>query len=88
MRIVLFASVIILLTGLLGYLANLPQDVGLDVPDGKLNSLSFAPFRGNQNPMLEQFPTPEEIDEDLKLMADKTHTIRTYSSTKGMKGNT
>jgi exo-beta-1,3-glucanase (GH17 family) len=85
MRIVLFASVIILLTGLLGYLANLPQDVGLDVPDGKLNSLSFAPFRGNQNPMLEQFPTPEEIDEDLKLMADKTHTIRTYSSTKGMK---
>jgi exo-beta-1,3-glucanase (GH17 family) len=85
MRIVLFVAVIILLTGLLGYLANLPQDVGLDVPDGKLNSLSFAPFRGNQNPMLEQFPTPEEIDEDLKLMADKTHTIRTYSSTKGMK---
>ena len=45
MRIVLFATLIILLNGLFGYLANLPQDVGLDVPDGKLNGLSFAPFR-------------------------------------------
>ncbi|MEQ1740760.1 MAG: exo-beta-1,3-glucanase [Methyloglobulus sp.] len=85
MKIALFATLIILLNGLFGYLTNMPQDVGLDVPNGKLNSLSFAPFREGQNPILEQFPTPEQIDEDLKLLADKTHTIRTYSSSKGMK---
>jgi exo-beta-1,3-glucanase (GH17 family) len=85
MKIALFATLIIFLNGLFGYLTNMPQDVGLDVPNGKLNSLSFAPFREGQNPILEQFPTPEQIDEDLKLLADKTHTIRTYSSSKGMK---
>jgi exo-beta-1,3-glucanase (GH17 family) len=85
MRIALFALLIILLNGLFGYSTNLPQDVGLDVPDGKLNSLSFAPFREGQSPLLLQFPSPEQIDQDLKLLADKTHTIRTYSSSLGMK---
>jgi exo-beta-1,3-glucanase (GH17 family) len=85
MRIVLFATLIVLFNGLFAYLVNLPQDVGLDVPDGKLNSLSFAPFREGQNPLLEQFPTHEQIDEDLRLLADKTRTIRTYSSSQGMK---
>ena len=85
MRIALFALLIILLNGLFEYSTNLPHDVGLDVLDGKLNSLSFAPFREGQSPLLLQFPTPEQIDQDLKLLADKTHTIRTYSSSLGMK---
>jgi exo-beta-1,3-glucanase (GH17 family) len=84
MRIALIATLVVILNGLFAYVVNLPQDVGLDVPDGKLNSLSFAPFREGQSPLLLQFPTPEQIDEDLQLMADKTHTIRTYSSTEGM----
>jgi exo-beta-1,3-glucanase (GH17 family) len=85
MRIAFFATLIILLNGLFGYMTNLPQDVGTDVPNGKLNSLSFAPFREDQSPLLLQFPSPEQIDEDLKLLADKTYTIRTYSSSLGMK---
>ena len=85
MRIFLTAAIIILLSGLINYVTNLPKDIGQDVPDGKLNSLSFAPFREGQSPLLLQFPTPEQIDEDLKLLADKTHTIRTYSSMMGMK---
>jgi exo-beta-1,3-glucanase (GH17 family) len=85
MRIILFATLIILLNGLFSFLTNFPEDAGLDVPDGKLNSLSFAPFREGQSPLLLQFPTPEQIDEDLALMAGKTHTIRTYSISKGMK---
>ncbi|CAG7856837.1 hypothetical protein MCAMS1_01478 [biofilm metagenome] len=84
MRTALYALLIIALTGIFSYWYNLPADIGLDVPDGKLNSLSFAPFREGQNPLLLQFPTPEQIDEDLALMADKTHTIRTYSITGGM----
>ncbi len=85
MRILLIAALIILLNGTVSWVMNLPQDAGLDVPDGKLNSLSFAPFREGQNPLLLQFPTPDQIEEDLKLLSDKTHTIRTYSSTEGMR---
>lgn len=85
MRTVVFVTITILLSALLAYVVNLPNDIGLDVPDGKLNSLSFAPFREGQSPLLLQFPKPEQIDEDLRLLADKTHTIRTYSSSAGMK---
>ncbi len=95
MKTALTAALIIVLTGIFTYLYNLPVDIGLDVPEGKLNSLSFAPFREGQSPLLiknstveqikEQFPSPEQIDEDLKLLADKTHSIRTYSSMYGMK---
>lgn len=63
---------------------NRPQQAGLDVPSGKLMSLSFAPFREGFSPLEEVFPLAEHIDEDLKLLADKTESIRTYSSLGGM----
>jgi len=83
MKIASLAILIVLLNGLLGWSTNLPQDVGADVPSGKLNSLSFAPFREGQGPLDEKFPTPEQIDEDLRLMGEKTHSIRTYASAEG-----
>jgi exo-beta-1,3-glucanase (GH17 family) len=83
MKIVSFVTLIVLLNGLLGWSINLPQDVGSDVPSGKLNSLSFAPFREGQGPFDEKFPTPEQIDADLRLMGEKTHSIRTYASAEG-----
>jgi exo-beta-1,3-glucanase (GH17 family) len=83
MRIALFVAWVVLLNVCLGWLTNLPQDVGSDVPSGKLNSLSFAPFREGQGPMDEKFPTPEQIDADLRLMGEKTHSIRTYASAEG-----
>lgn len=72
-----------LLTSVGFWLTNLPQDVGLDVPEGKLKSLSFAPFREGQGPVQGIFPTVEQIDADLKLMGQKTHNIRTYASAEG-----
>jgi exo-beta-1,3-glucanase (GH17 family) len=83
MKIASFVVLIILLNGLLGWSTNLPQDVGADVPSGKLNSLSFAPFREGQGPLDEKFPSPEQIDADLRLMGEKTHSIRTYASAEG-----
>lgn len=74
---------LILLNGLFFWALNLPQDVGADVPAGKLNSLSFAPFRMGQDPMLGLFPSTEELDEDLALMGQVTRNIRTYSSAEG-----
>ncbi len=83
MKIAPFVALVILLNGLFGWLNNQPQDVGSDVPEGKLNSLSFAPFREGQGPFDEKFPTPEQIDDDLRLMGEKTHSIRTYASAEG-----
>jgi len=83
MKTVLTIILIILLTGLFGWLSNLPQDAGEDVPQGKLNSLSYAPFYEGQGPMDGIFPTPEQIDSDLRLMGQKTHSIRTYASAEG-----
>jgi exo-beta-1,3-glucanase (GH17 family) len=84
MKFTLVIFMVILVNGLFGWLQNQPKDMGLDVPEGKLVSLSFAPFRQGQSPLKEIFPSPQEIDEDLRLMADKTHSIRTYASAGSM----
>jgi len=80
----IFCSFLLLLVHLTSaWLSNQPQDVGTDVPSGKLMSLSFAPFREGYSPLEEKFPTREQVEEDLSLLADKTHNIRTYSSLGG-----
>ena len=63
---------------------NQPQDAGIDVPSGKLRSLSFAPFREGYSPLEKKYPIAEHVEEDIRLLADKTETIRTYSSLGGM----
>lgn len=76
-------ALIILLNGLTGWLLNLPEEAGDDVPAGKLNSLSYAPFREDQGPLEGIFPDVEQIDEDLCLLSNKTYSIRTYASAEG-----
>ncbi|NOT83268.1 MAG: exo-beta-1,3-glucanase [Methylococcaceae bacterium] len=83
MKTLTFAALIVLLTTVFGYLSNLPQAVGLDIPEGKLNSLSFAPFREGQGPLDAIFPSVAEMEADLQLMSKKTHTIRVYASSEG-----
>ncbi|MDD2723066.1 MAG: exo-beta-1,3-glucanase [Methylovulum sp.] len=83
MKIVSTVSIIILLAALFGWAINQPQDAGPDVPEGKLNSLSFAPFWEGQGPMDEIFPSVAQLDSDLHLMSKKTHSIRTYASAEG-----
>lgn len=83
-RLILFVLLVIAVNGLLAWLSNLPQDAGPDVPDGKISSVSFAPFREGQSPLTEVFPTTEEIDADLRMLAGETRTIRTYASLGGL----
>jgi len=46
----------------------------------KLTCVSYAPFRGSQDPLVEGTRvTAEQIDEDLALLAKYTGCIRTYS---------
>ncbi|GAB4254288.1 MAG: hypothetical protein Kow0065_01140 [Methylomicrobium sp.] len=87
MRFYGFIVCLVLLTIIhfsLAWMINRPQFAGPDAPSGKLNSLSFAPFREGFSPLEEKFPLPEHIEEDLRLLADKTESIRTYASLGGM----
>lgn len=83
-KILLCLILIAIVHWTLAWFINLPQDAGADVPTGKLMSLSFAPFRDGFSPIEHKFPLPEHIDQDLGLLADKTHNIRTYSTLGGM----
>lgn len=45
---------------------------------------SYSPFRPGQSPITGKYPSAQEIDEDLRLLARHTTHIRTYGSTKGL----
>jgi exo-beta-1,3-glucanase (GH17 family) len=48
--------------------------------EAPLQSVSFAPYRPGQSPLTRTFPTPAEIDQDLKRLQGKVNSVRTYSS--------
>ena len=51
----------------------------------KLHCLSYAPFRGAQNPLVEGTVVPaQQIDEDMALLAKYTDCVRTYSVDDGL----
>ena len=45
-----------------------------------LQSVSFAPYRPGQSPLTRIFPTPDQIEEDLKRLQGRVQAVRTYSS--------
>lgn len=45
-----------------------------------LQSVSFAPYRPGQSPLTRTFPTPDQIEEDLKRLQGKVQAVRTYSA--------
>ena len=51
---------------------------------GKLSCVSYAPFRDDQDPLIETtFATERQIDEDLALLSRYTNCVRTYSIENG-----
>jgi exo-beta-1,3-glucanase (GH17 family) len=61
------------------WLPNRPVDIAGWTAE-PLQSVSFAPYRPGQSPLTRTFPTPEQIDEDLKRIQGKVRAVRTYSS--------
>ena len=45
-----------------------------------LHSVSFAPYRPGQSPLTRTFPTPDQIEEDLRRLQGKVKAVRTYST--------
>jgi exo-beta-1,3-glucanase (GH17 family) len=83
MKLFTWLSIVVLLNVIFSWYDNKPQNVGDDVPAGKLKSLSYAPFRDGHDPMKGIFPSVKQLDEDLALMEQITHNIRTYASAEG-----
>jgi exo-beta-1,3-glucanase (GH17 family) len=49
-----------------------------------LRSVSFAPFRRGESPLTKTYPTPQQIEEDLRSLVGLTRGIRTYTAREGM----
>ena len=45
----------------------------------KIQGFSFSPLRADQDPLVDRLPTEAQIQDDLKLLSDSAHAIRTYS---------
>ena len=46
---------------------------------GRIQGFSFSPMRADQSPISGIYPSVEQIDADLALLAGKTNAIRTYT---------
>jgi exo-beta-1,3-glucanase (GH17 family) len=72
-------SVVAALNFLWWWVPNRPVDIA-GWSTAPLQSVSFAPYRPGQSPLTRTFPTPAQIDSDLKRLEGKVKAVRTYSS--------
>ena len=72
-------AVVAALNFLWWWVPNRPVDIA-GWNTAPLQSVSFAPYRPGQSPLTRTFPTPEQIDSDLKRLQGKVKAVRTYSS--------
>ncbi|BBK44544.1 beta-1,6-glucan synthase [Allostella vacuolata] len=64
-------------------LPNRPYDLEAR-PLGMIRSVSFAPFRDGQSPLVKRYPSAAEIEEDLTLLKGRVAGVRTYTSREGL----
>ncbi len=50
---------------------------------GTINCVSFAPFQRDQNPLVNNYPTYEQIENDIRLLSQQVDGVRTYTSMHG-----
>lgn len=70
------------------YSPNRPQAGDVTMPAGKLNSLSYTPYRNGEGPEDKTFPSPAKIAADLTLIAGQANGIRTYAALEGTPAQT
>ena len=51
---------------------------------GPLRSVSFAPYRGHQDPIDQDVPPPEQVEADLRSLVGHVQAVRTYGTTRGL----
>ncbi len=83
-----FAALALLATGVVSYsgwwLHGQPRPIA-DVAHPKLGCASYAPYREGQSPFQRGLViSPEQIDEDMRLLAGSFDCVRTYSVGQGL----
>jgi exo-beta-1,3-glucanase (GH17 family)/cellulose synthase/poly-beta-1,6-N-acetylglucosamine synthase-like glycosyltransferase len=74
---IVFSVLIALLTVTLWALLNRPSE---EPPwPSRIQGFSFSPMRTHNDPTQGRFPTAEEIDDDLAMLQDEVHAVRTYT---------
>ncbi|HTN09967.1 MAG TPA: glycosyl hydrolase family 17 protein [Acetobacteraceae bacterium] len=63
--------------------ANRPESAGPAIAGGRLESVSFAPYRPGQSPLTGVFPSAAQVDADLALLAPQVRAVRTYAAIEG-----
>jgi exo-beta-1,3-glucanase (GH17 family)/glycosyltransferase involved in cell wall biosynthesis len=78
-----FVVLLVIILGNLGvwWLMNRPQS-GVQW-HGEIKSISFSPFRKDDNPFENLYPPAESVDRDLALVAQKVSAIRLYTALQG-----
>lgn len=51
--------------------------------NGQIKGLAYSGFRQNQSPLEHLFPSPDQLAEDVALLATKTKQLRSYSISDG-----
>jgi exo-beta-1,3-glucanase (GH17 family)/cellulose synthase/poly-beta-1,6-N-acetylglucosamine synthase-like glycosyltransferase len=74
---VLLAIVVAAMNVGLWWWSNLPH--GPEEWHGPIGGFALSAFQRYQNPLKQDFPSDEEVDNDLKLLRQYTSRIRTYS---------
>ena len=62
---------------------NRLQGGDVAMPAGRLNAVSFAPFRDGQSPLTDRFATVAQVEQDLALLAPHVRAIRSYAALGG-----
>lgn len=75
-NILIGLSIAILTVGLWAY-ANRPEEE--PVWPKRIQGFSFSPLRADDSPLTRDYPSLEEVDADLALLAGKTNAVRTYT---------
>lgn len=83
-----FAVLAFLVTGVVSYsgwwLHGHPRPIA-DVDHPKLGCVSYAPYREGQSPFTRGLViSPQQIDEDMRLLAGRFECVRTYSVGQGL----
>lgn len=70
--------------GVLSFALGAPLLEAAEAPENPFyKGVTYAGYREGQSPLTNRFPLPEEVEEDMALLATVTQRVRTYSAREG-----
>ncbi|WKJ91011.1 glycosyltransferase [Methylomonas montana] len=83
-KIATFLTLVFLVAVNLGIWSYINNPLKIPSWSKTMMGLTFSPMRRDSNPREAKYPSKEQISEDIALLSDKAHSIRTYTALEGM----